>query len=219
MVALVAMGVSAPIYATSVTPSITRPGSYISLTTSPAQIPVGGVVTIQMCMNGGLVGTIASTSSGHGTSGLKVTTPGDPQGHDVSTYFYSPAAQVVLPPCEDQPLPPGCPTPPVMPGTNQAMECTPGTYDVKFGGSSPGWVQGIGPKGGESSEKGTYTVNLDYAQKNLASGASAFFDIPSYVPTPEFGVPVAVVTALSLLGLVALRKRYTQSTATTGVVA
>src|SRR5579863_1706518 len=148
----------------------TRPGSFVMVSVNPSSVKNGGVTVISMCMNDGLVGTIATTSSGHGTSGLKVISPGpDPNnpGHDVTTWFYTPARLVVLPACDGQPLPPGCPSPTPMPGRDQSRECTNGTYDVSFGGSTPGWVLGTGPSVGQTSEQGTYTVNLYYIQNNI----------------------------------------------------
>jgi len=182
MASLLALGLGGPAMASS------RPGSYVVLTTTPSSVPVGGVITIQMCMSDGLTGTILSTDSGLGTSGLEVKSPGgvstvDPTGA-TTAWTYSPAAGVTIPACGS------------------------GEYSVQFGAGTAGWVRLSGPNVAQSAEGGGYELDLNYAQNNVSTGAHAVFDISQPFSTPEFGVPVAVVTALSLLGLVALRLRF-----------
>jgi hypothetical protein len=214
----VLVGIAVLFGLTLAAPAFAEPkNSDISISASPSGIPLNAVTTIQLCMNDGQVGTIASTSSGHGPSGLKVTSPenktGDPGSE--TTFFYAAAKGVVLPACPGQPLPSVCPTPPSPPpGTNNALECTNGYYSVKFGQTSPGWTIGSGPKMDETADNGTYTINVDYKQTNgLTYTQGAFFDAYGYLMTgvPEFAAPAVVLAAVSLLGLVVVRRRRANS--------
>jgi hypothetical protein len=174
-------------------------------------VPIGGTATINMCMTNGQTGLIWNTNSGLGTSGLLIKSPGgkstvDPTGA-TTAWTYAPAAFVFLPACNGQPLPSVCPTPPVVKGTNQALECTNGEYSVHFGAGASGWVRLSGPNVGETAEGGTYTVDVNYKQGNTITHRTAFFDASTYFPTPEFGLPAIAVAGISLLGLVLLRKK------------
>jgi hypothetical protein len=175
-------------------------------------VPIGGTATINMCMSNGQTGEIWNTNSKLGTSGLLIKSPGgkstvDPTGA-TTAWTYSPAAYVFLPACNGQPLPSVCPTPPVVPGANQALECKNGEYSVTFGAGASGWVRLSGPKVAQTAEGGTYTVDVNYKQGNAITHHTAFFDASTYFPTPEFGVSAAAVAGVSLLGLVFFRRRF-----------
>lgn len=150
-------------------------------------VPIGSVVSINMCMSNGAVGVILSTDSGLGTSGLLVKSPGgkstvDPTGASTS-WTYSPAALTEIPACGS------------------------GQYTVKFGAGTSGWVKLSGPNVAQTAEGGTYTVDLNYKQGTSLETLSAVFDAFQSFPTPQFSMPLLAVVATTMLGLVFLRKQ------------
>ncbi len=171
----------------------------------PGSVGVNAVVVIGLCMDGGAIGTVALHDSGLGTSGLGVTSPGlgsPPNPLTGTTWTFDAAAGKVLPACAGQPLPASCP------GDTGVAPCTTGLFTAPFGDSSPGWTLLSGPSVGQTSEEGTYGIDVNFRQQGVTLDHSAFFDVTQHFSVPEFGAPVAVVTAVSLLGLVLLRKKY-----------
>jgi len=165
---------------------ITCGASYTPCPTT--HFPINGTITINFCMSNGASGTIWNTNSGHGTSGLEVKSPGtklflNPYGA-TTAWTYTPAAFASIPACGK------------------------GYYTAVFGNGASGWAKLSGPSVPLSYEGGTYTVDLNYKQSNTLTHGTAFFDASTYIPTPQFTIPVIAVAATSLLGLALLRKRY-----------
>jgi hypothetical protein len=190
-VAIFALAVVAPTFATATIPTNADLVVTCGVSASPCYenlIPVGGVATFNFCMSNGVTGVIWNTASGLGTSGLEVKSPGgvssgDPTGA-VTAWTYTPAAFQVIPACGS------------------------GEYSVQFGQGTSGWVKLSGPTVAQTSESGSYTIDVDYKQGTTVQTLHAFFDVKVTVPTPEFSMPLVAVAATSLVGLALLRKKF-----------
>ncbi len=79
----------------------------------------------------------------------------------------------------------------------------PASTTVNFGGTSTGWVKTHGSGTTQTGEDGLYTVRVEFTH---AKGATEEFNVNKQFSVPEFGVPALAVVAVSLLGLVMLRK-------------
>jgi hypothetical protein len=194
--AVFALAIVAPTFATSTIPTNADVVITCGVVATPCYetlIPVNGVAVFNFCMSNGATGVIWNTASGLGTSGLEVKSPGgassvDPTGA-VTAWTYTPAAFQVIPACGS------------------------GEYSVQFGQGTAGWVKLSGPTVGQTSESGTYTIDLDYKQGTSIESLHAFFDAQVTVPTPEFSLPLVAVVATSLFGMALLRRKYVKSEA------